>query len=133
MAASSPPLPPPALLLLCSLASLGEAYELALRPPSLPRARTPLTQLRSDAPRLMAEAKQEGKGLFGRFRKKREVEKAEPITPGMPLPDIEVDALLFVDRSANETNVDIPVAVLPVSAALGNGTSLLVGSKPVHA
>mmetsp|Transcript_9869 Transcript_9869/g.22039 ORF Transcript_9869/g.22039 Transcript_9869/m.22039 type:complete len:312 (+) Transcript_9869:3-938(+) len=69
------------------------------------------------------------KALFGRFRSKREVEKAEKIAPGQSLPDIEVDALLFNEdvEAGEEDALDVPVAVLPIGAALGNGTSILVG------
>jgi len=66
--------------------------------------------------------------LFGRLREKREVEQAAQITKGAPLPEVEVDVLLFATGGENETTTsNVPAAVLPVSQALGNGTTLLVG------
>lgn len=72
-------------------------------------------------------------GLLGRLRSKREVEAPPQITEGAPLPEIEIEAILFnvdedeseVEESASQS--DVKAAVLPLPTALGNGTTVLVG------
>lgn len=68
------------------------------------------------------------------FRPKRDVnELPEQIQPGMALPNIEVDALLFDVAEPGEVvepapgQPGVPTAVVPVPQALGAGTTLLVG------
>jgi len=69
--------------------------------------------------------------LFGRGRAKRSVEAPEQITVGSPLPDVEIEALLFqlpADTAQGAAPVtDVKAAVLPLTKALGNGTTVLVG------
>jgi len=67
--------------------------------------------------------------LFGRLRAKREVEAPEQIAKGSPLPDIEIEALLFQVPEEKEEGAatDVKAAVLPLPKALGNGTTVLVG------
>lgn len=98
------------------------------RPALVPRAHS--------RPVLMEES---GPSLFGRLRGKREVEQPKEITVGTPLPDIEIEAILFDVASEDGAEVpeegatdvgiptDIKAAVLPVAKALGNGTTVLVG------
>jgi len=74
-------------------------------------------------------------GLLGRLRNK----PAEQIAVGAKLPSVEVDVLLFDLLKRLETKgmeppeledglqTDVPTAVLPITEALGNGTSILVG------
>mmetsp|Transcript_51125 Transcript_51125/g.122897 ORF Transcript_51125/g.122897 Transcript_51125/m.122897 type:complete len:266 (-) Transcript_51125:102-899(-) len=69
--------------------------------------------------------------LFGRGRAKRVVEAPEQITVGSPLPDVEIEALLFQLPAETEEGAaqvtDVKAAVLPLTKALGNGTTILVG------
>ena len=59
-----------------------------------------------------------------RLRKKREVEKAETITPGQTLPDLEVDALLFGldDDDDDETQADDEEAQEGAEGQAGNAS-----------
>jgi len=66
--------------------------------------------------------------LFGRGRAKRAVEAPEQIAVGAALPDIEIEALLFqIPSEDNSMPTDVKAAVLPLTKALGNGTTVLVG------
>ena len=116
--------------MLVALASLPIGFNAfgAARPALVPRAHSRPVLMEEGAP-----------SLFGRLRGKRAVEQPQQITAGTPLPDIEIEAILFdvpdeKDKDAEETNqvdvgipTDIKAAVLPVAKALGNGTTVLVG------
>jgi peroxiredoxin len=68
--------------------------------------------------------------LFGRGRAKRAVEAPSQITAGASLPDVEIEALLFQLPESGDggiMNTDVKAAVLPLTKALGNGTTVLVG------
>jgi len=68
--------------------------------------------------------------LFGRGRAKRAVEAPTQIAVGANLPDVEIEALLFqlpTESEGGTQATDVKAAVLPLTKALGNGTTILVG------